>query len=136
VLSFDELILESFEGASTKHIMEHLEHFTHETDEDHLNEHIEGSGAGLKWGALKLAIPKRLIIVLVVLLITQALYYYVHCEIDPETKAWVSKPTMLPASTQYTLWNLLRNKVTPQMSEDGTNPVYAWQPIEKPLTEE
>merc|ERR550532_3827957 len=106
VLSFDELILESFEGASTKHIMEHLEHFTHETDEDHLNEHIEGSGAGLKWGALKLAIPKRLIIVLVVLLIFEELYYWVHCTKD-ETGSWISVPTQLPATTQYTLKNLL-----------------------------
>lgn len=129
VLSFDELILESFEGASTKHIMEHLEHFTHETDEDHLNEHIEGSGSGLKWGALKLAIPKRLIIVLSVLLLFKELYYHVHCTKDKQANSWVSIPTMLPDTTQYTLKNLLTYFVPYQKDEQG-DPVFAWKPIE------
>jgi len=129
VLSFDELILESFEGASTKHIMEHLEHFTHETDEEHLNEHIEGSGSGLKWGALKLAFPKRLIIVIIVLLVFEELYYRIHCKKDPESNTWVSNPTMLPATTQYTLKNLLTYFV-PFEKDDKGDPIFAWQPIE------
>jgi len=130
VLSFDELILESFEGASTKHIMEHLEHFTHETDEEHLNEHIEGSGSGLKYGAIKLAIPRRLIIVLVVLLITVEAYYRVYCTWNPNSNSWESVPTKLPATTHFSLKNLLTYSVPFGKDDDG-NSIYAWQPIEE-----
>jgi hypothetical protein len=129
ILTFDELILESFEAEITKIIMERIEGFVvDQTDEADFEEDARSGGMKVKWGAILLATPRRLIIVIAVLVTFVQLYYMKHCVVDPETNSWVSIPTTLPSTTHYSLRNLITNWV-PYAKDENGDPVYAWKPV-------
>jgi hypothetical protein len=129
ILTFDELIWESFDCSISKQIMSQLEDY--EVDEDQSDDFRDISrGQGFKGirAAVWLATPRRLIIVLTLLFLFVQLYYHVHCDVGERTGAWVSKPTMLPATTQYTFRNLITSYVPYAKNSTTGEPIWAWQP--------
>mmetsp|Transcript_94965 Transcript_94965/g.188105 ORF Transcript_94965/g.188105 Transcript_94965/m.188105 type:complete len:442 (-) Transcript_94965:271-1596(-) len=128
ILTFDELILESFDSAITKQIMSQLEDY--EVDEDQTDDfgdmsRSQGFKAVMK--AIWLGTPRRLILVVGVLVFFVQLYYHVHCETGKRTGAWVSKPTKLPVTTQYTFKNLITNFVDFEKDKTTGEPIWAWK---------
>jgi len=130
ILTFDELIMESFEATITKTIMERIEGYVvDQTDEADFLEDAQSGGRKVKWGAIWLATPRRLLIVLTVLFIFVHLYYVAYCQVDPETNSWASKPLKLPNTTHYGLKNLITNMVPSAKDENGED-IWAWKPVE------
>jgi len=129
ILTLDELLFDGFSSVPTKFIMNNLEGFTldpPDADEDDSVEQYQGSDttsseshmvAALvdatshktKWGAIKLTLPIRLIITLLVLFVFLLRYYLTNCELLD--RMWVSKPMFLPTSTKFSWMSFLTGHV-------------------------
>merc|ERR1712008_58363 len=106
ILDIDEMLFDMLGSAATKRIMEDIGGLKNPecNPEDH-SEHIEnarnGNVSGIRWGAAKLCVPRRLLYTLVGLFIFEARYYMLNC--DLVDGMWVSKTTYLPRRAYFTL---------------------------------
>jgi len=114
ILDVDEMLFETLGSAATKRIMGQLQGFANpdfnpEANNDHIENARNGNFSFIRWGAVRLSIPRRLIYTLIALFIFEVRYYLLNC--DKVDGMWVSKPMFYPKSAKYTFWNFLKGKI-------------------------
>merc|ERR1719401_571275 len=107
VLSIDEMIYGRLMTTAARHIMAHIEDmplFEEPTEETEANEDIlkrfHEHEFGQRWRLLHLVIPKRLLMVITLLMLFTCKYYVQYCD-RTEDGSWVSKPIYYPAEVPY-----------------------------------
>merc|ERR1712150_415009 len=100
ILQLDELLYSALGSACTKYLMDELKNYEYdETDKEDFLENEQSGGAKAKWGAVKLTVPRRLLLTLFVMFIFEVRYYWKNCvRVDG---MWVSQPIYLPLSSYY-----------------------------------
>jgi len=110
VLTIDELIFEALASSTSKHIMNELQGFVYdETDQhDYIENELSGGKKG-RLGAMKLLIPMRLVVTVILMIGFLVRYYLTHC--DWKDHDWVSKDMYAPDTTHYSFYNFVTGYV-------------------------
>jgi len=108
VLQIDEMVFERLATMAAKHIMSHLENRAlfditteeSETDAEVLERFEREEFGQSKWKILLLVLPRRLLVITVMMALFIFKYYYNNCE-RLEDGSWVSKAIFMPEAVSY-----------------------------------
>jgi len=108
VLSIDEMIFSRLLTVASKHIMNNLEDLPlfdtsdveHEDEDVVLNRFIESEYGSSRWKLFCIVIPRRLVLILILLAMFVCKYYFQYCDAG-EDGSLVSKPLFRPESVPY-----------------------------------
>lgn len=132
VLEVDEMVFHRFTTALTKHIMNNIEDLPNfdttreetETDQQALERFKAEELGNARWAKLRLCLPWRFLIVLLLEALFVFHYYHVNC-VKLEDGSWVSKELRLPKDLAYRPVELMFGL----LSTDG-DPVWSMPPSE------